>query len=209
MSEINPADHKSLVRIQAYLIPDKHFKFSWSSLCQLCELVESESYNKRVQTDFSTTRDYTLNKLHCIVHHVSYMDPENTNDFFKRIWDYQAKYDVVICWIASCWMTKILQENSCKSCRNLLPLCIKLRPHCLTPPQRLVQQSPTPLRDLFLGLPVPFRIMILALAEPLLHLCRLQPTVSRSVEDGSQIFSVGSHAEAFWEAAQLIIFCQL
>ena len=206
MSEINSADHKSLVRIQAYLIPDQHFKFSWSSLCQLCELVESESYNKRVQTDFSTTRDYTLNKLHCIVHHVSYMDPENTNDFFKRIWDYHSLSGKI--WRCDLLNWFLLNDKNLAGKRrsspsSCLPLCIKLRP------QRLVQQPPTPLRDSFLGLPVPFRIMILALAEPLLHLCRLQPTVSRSVEDGSQIFSVGSHAEAFWEAAQLIIFCQL
>ena len=67
MSEINPTDHKS---ITARHIPRN---------------------NTRVEADFSIWRDYGPSKRHYRVHHVWCLDPENTKDFFERIWEYQVK----------------------------------------------------------------------------------------------------------------------
>ena len=78
MSVINPADRRS---IQARLIPDVRF------CAAVCELVESERDIKRIEANFSITRDYALNKRYYCVHYVLRMDPGNTKDFFKRIWD--------------------------------------------------------------------------------------------------------------------------
>ena len=67
MSEINPTDHKS---ITARHIPRN---------------------NTRVEADFSIWRDYGPSKRHYRVHHVWCLDPENTKDFFEKVWDYQVK----------------------------------------------------------------------------------------------------------------------
>ena len=89
MSEINPTDHKS---ITARNIPRN---------------------NTRVEADFSIWRDYGPSKRHYRVHHVWCLDPENTKDFFEKVWDYQVintKLRFFRC-IDSCSITRILQEN--------------------------------------------------------------------------------------------------
>ena len=89
MSEINPTDHKS---ITARNIPQN---------------------NTRVEADFSIWRDYGPSKRHYRVHHVWCLDPENTKDFFEKVWDYQVintKLRFFRC-IDSCSITRILQEN--------------------------------------------------------------------------------------------------
>jgi len=104
MSEINPTDHKS---ITARNIPQN---------------------NTLVEADFSIWRDYAPSKRHYRVHHVWCQDPENTKDFFERIWEYQVKkYYIanffrcidscyitrifIFCCINSCSITRILQDN--------------------------------------------------------------------------------------------------
>ena len=67
MYEINPTVHKSITA--------RHFPRD----------------NTRVEADFSIWRDYVPSKRHYRVHHVWCLDPENTKDFFERVWDYQAK----------------------------------------------------------------------------------------------------------------------
>ena len=67
MSEINPTDHKSITA--------RHFPRD----------------NSRVEADFSIRRDYGPSKRHYRVHYVWCLDPENTKNFFERIWEYQAK----------------------------------------------------------------------------------------------------------------------
>ena len=101
MSEINPTDHKSITA--------RHFPRN----------------NTLVEADFSIWRDYGQSKRHYRVHHVWCLDPENTKDFFERVWDYQAKkYEIAIfgC-INSCSITRILQENDvpllhCAACKE-------------------------------------------------------------------------------------------
>ena len=62
ISEINPTDHKSITA--------PHFPQD----------------NNRVQAEFSIWLNYGPSKRHHRVH-----DLENMNDFFERVWDYQAK----------------------------------------------------------------------------------------------------------------------
>ena len=76
MSEINPTDHKSTT--------SRHFPRD----------------NQRVVADFSIWRDYGQFKRHYRVYHVwcQCPDPDNMEDFFEKIWAYQAKkYDIAIC----------------------------------------------------------------------------------------------------------------
>ena len=77
MSEINPTDHKS---ITARHIPRN---------------------NTLVEADFSIWRDYGPSKRHYRVHHVWCLDPENTKDFFEKVWDYQVKNTTLRFFVAS------------------------------------------------------------------------------------------------------------
>ena len=89
MSEINPINQKGITA--------RHFQRD----------------NKRVEADFSISRDYGPSKRHYRVQHVWCLDPENMKDFFERVWDYQAKNMTlrIFCCIDQCSITRILQEN--------------------------------------------------------------------------------------------------
>ena len=104
MSEIYATDRES---VKAFF----RWKFSWSCLwiCRVWKLFVNQSSLKekqagpsRVEVEFSILRDYGRNKINYRVHHVWCLDPENTEDFFERTWDYQAKlqhFDLLHCFM--------------------------------------------------------------------------------------------------------------
>ena len=134
MSEINPTDHKS---ITARHIPRN---------------------NTRVEADFSIWRDYGPSKRHYRVHHVWCLDPENTKDFFERIWEYQVKNTTLRFFrrIDSCYITNLHfllhrfmfnNENLAgKRCSSPSSCCLQgIRFPCAESLPRLVQPPLTPL----------------------------------------------------------------
>ena len=179
MSEINPTDHKS---ITARHIPRN---------------------NTRVEADFSIWRDYGPSKRHYRVHHVWCLDPENTKDFFEKVWDYQVINTKLRFFSLHRFMFH--NENLAGKRRSSPSSCCLqgIRFPCAESLPRLVQPPLTPLP----GRAEPFHAVQAPAEHRLLHF-RLRLPISRTRGHGSRISCVtpvGSQDEAVREAFPRIL----
>ena len=99
MSEINRTDCTS---IKARHFPNEGF------LEADCESIESKRDNKRVEAEFSILRNYGRNKLHYCVHQDGAWIQKLQGTSLRGFGTIRQKYYIVICCIASCYMTKNL-----------------------------------------------------------------------------------------------------